>query len=45
MVLSVVVSTMQVIVRAALYLVAATGAVAAGFDESQFRSAFAPKKK
>ncbi|MDX2016765.1 MAG: DUF6159 family protein [Planctomycetota bacterium] len=45
MVLSVVVSTMQVIVRAALYRFAATGAVAAGFDESQFRSAFAPKKK
>lgn len=45
MVLGVIISTMKVIVRAALYRYAVTGTVAAGFDETQFRSAFAPKKK
>jgi hypothetical protein len=43
-VLAVVVSTLGVIVQAALYKYAVTGAASGGFDEAQFRGAFAPKK-
>ena len=42
-VLCVIMSTMSVIVQAALYKYAVTGAVSGGFDETQFRGAFAPK--
>jgi hypothetical protein len=43
-VLAVVMSTLGVIVQAALYKYAVTGAASGGFDEAQFRGAFAPKK-
>jgi hypothetical protein len=37
-------STLGVIVQAALYKYAVTGAASGGFDEAQFRGAFASKK-
>ncbi|MEY3230082.1 MAG: hypothetical protein RL689_169 [Planctomycetota bacterium] len=43
-VVAVVMSTLGVIVQAALYKYAVTGAVSGGFDETQFRGAFSPKK-
>lgn len=43
-VLAVVMSTLGVIVQAALYKYAVTGEVSGGFDEAQFRGAFSPKK-
>ena len=43
-VLAVVMSTLGVIVQAALYKYAVTGAVSGGFDEAQFRGAFTGKK-